>query len=237
MAYSLISRIGSGSAEATTITIPGTYQAGDIIIIFAFRDGSTTNASVPAGWNTLTITTDGTSCSSSAGWKIAASGAETSGTWTNATGLICHVYRGADPISPFGVQTATPTPSLTANAGTTSPSTYGATTGPNMGRMDNQWFVAVQFHRSTDTTTMNNAPTGYTNVINAQSGVTQNMVSFDTDGPVEAGFASNTVAPGGTASGWQTLQLPIYPAMYRTNNYQFARCVSAGVISLGEKLR
>lgn len=237
MPSSVISRVGAGSAEATTITIPGTYQAGDIILIAAFRDGSTTNPSVPADWNTLTVTTDGTSCSASMGWKIATSGSETSGTWTNATGLMCHVYRGVDPISPFGVQTATPTTSLTANAGTTSPSTYGGTTGAAKGRMDNQWFVAFQFHRSTDTTTMNNAPTGYINVINAQSGATQNMVSFDTNGPVEAGFASNTVAPGGTASGWQTLQLPIYPPMYRSNNYQFARCVSEGVISLGEKIR
>ena len=145
MSQSLISRIGSASAEATTITIPAGHHQGDIILIAAFRDGNTTNPSVPAGWTTITVTTDGTTCSTSVGWKIATSNSETSGTWTNATGLMCHVYRGVDHISPFGVQTATPSPSLTANAGTTSPSTYGATTGVNKGRMNNQWFVAFQF--------------------------------------------------------------------------------------------
>lgn len=227
MAESRISRISSASAEATTVTL-GTHAKGDIILIFAFRDGSTTNPSIPAGWTNVTNTTDGTSCSVSIGWKIAISAADSSGTWTNATGLMCHVYRGVDHVRPFGT--------LTANAGTTSPSTYGATTGVTKARMDNQWFVAFQAHRSIDTTTLSNAPTGYTNIINAL-GATQDMVSFDTNGPVQNGFASNTVAPGGTASGWQTCQLPIYPAMQRLNNYQAARSVSAGIISIGEKLR
>ncbi len=233
MAESRISRISSASAEATTVTL-GTHAKGDIILIFAFRDGSATNPTVPAGWTTLTITTDGTTCSVSMGWKIATSNADTSGTWTNATGLMCHVYRGADKISPFGVQKATPIGTLVANAGTTSPSTYGSTAAKAI--MNNQWFVAFQAHRSIDTTTLSNTPTGYTNVINAL-GATQDMVSFDTNGPVEAGFASNTVAPGGTASGWQTVQLPIYPEMARLNNYQAPRVISAGVMSVGEKIR
>lgn len=223
MPTSRISRVGSGSAEATTITIPAGHQLGDILLIFAFRDGSATNPTVPAGWNVITNTTDGTTCSVSIGWKLATSGAETSGTWTNATGLMCHVYRGADPVTPFGT--------LVANAGTTSPSTYGSTIGVGLDRMDNQWFVAFQAHRSVDTTTLSNAPTGYTNVINAL-GATQDMVSFDTNGPVAAGFASNTVAPGGTASGWQTCQLPIYPSQVKLNNYRRIRAVSAGVISV-----
>ena len=147
----MISRIGSSSAEATTVTIPAGHQQGDIIIIAAFRDGSTTNPTVPAGWSTLTITTDGTTCSLSVGWKIAISNSDTSGTWTNATGLICHVYRGVDLISPFGVLTTTPITSLTTNAGTTSPSTYGSTVGVTKGRMNDQWFVAFQFHRSVNT--------------------------------------------------------------------------------------
>lgn len=224
MAASRISRVGTPtSAEATTVSIPSGHQAGDIILIFAFRDGSATNPTVPAGWNVITKTTDGTSCSVSIGWKIATSGAESSGTWTNATGLMCHVYRGADKIKPFGT--------LTANAGTTSPSTYGSTIGVGKDIMDNQWFVAFQAHRSTDTTTLSNNPTGYTNLINAL-GATQDMVSFDTNGPVQSGFAQNTVAPGGTASGWQTCQLPIYPEMARLNNYHGSRAVSAGVLSV-----
>ena len=223
-----ISRIGSLSVQASTINIPNGEQAGDIILMFAWRDGSATNPTVPADWTVITNTTDGTTCSVSMGWKIATSALETSGTWTSATHLHCIVYRGVDHITPFGT--------LTANAGTTSPSTYGSTQGVGKDRMDNQWFAAFQGHRSVDTTTMNTAPTGYTNLQYLQDSVSDS-VSFDTNGPVETGFASNTVAPGGTASGWITAQIPIYPAMQRLNNYQFPRVISDGVISVTESIK
>jgi len=224
-----IERVGHNSAEASTVTIPTGHKAGDIILIFAFRDGNVTNPTIPAGWNTITNTLDGTSCSVSIGWKVAQSGSETSGTWTNATHLQTIIYRGADPNSPFG--------SLTSNAGTTSPSTYGATTGVTKWKSNETWFAAFQGHRSVDTTTMNSAPTGYTNLQYLQ-GATSDSVSFDTNGPANAeGFASNTVAPGGTASGWITAQIPIYPARMQQNNFQFARSKSAGIISMSERIR
>lgn len=225
----MITRIGSGSAEATTVTIPAGHTQGDILLIFAFRNGSVTNPTIPAGWTSITNTTDGTLCSVSIGWKIATSAAETSGTWTNASGLMCHVYRGLDPIAPFGT--------LVANAGTASPVTYGSTQGVGLDRMDNQWFVAFAAHRLIDTTTATTVPTGYTLVVTAL-GATSDMVSFDTNAPVQVGFASNTVAQGGAAnSGWQSCQLPMYPAVTSFNNYQSVRAISAGIISTGEKIR
>jgi hypothetical protein len=142
---------------------------------------------------------------------------------------MCHVYRGVDAIKPFGT--------LTANAGTASPVTYGSTVGVGKGIMNNQWFVCFAAHRLIDTTTATTPPTGYTLVITAL-GATSDMVSFDTNAPVQAGFASNTVAQGGAANlGWQSCQLPVYPAMQRQNNFQAARCISNGVISLGERIK
>lgn len=226
-----ISRVGSASSETTSLTIPAGHQTGDLIFILAFIDGSTTPPTVPAGWTTVTSRT-GTTCSLVGAWKIAGSASETSGTWTTATGMMCHVYRGIDQLVPLGSIASAGT-----TAGTTSPSTYGPSSGVGLDRMDNQWFMAFQFHRSINTTTMNNPPTGYTNVINAQAGATNNMVSFDTNGPVAEGFASNTVAPGGTASGWMVVQFPVYPAMQRLTNLQAARSISAGIISLGERIR
>jgi len=224
-----IERVGHNSAEAATVTIPTGHKAGDIILIFAFRDGSATNPTIPAGWTNITNTLDGTSCSVSIGWKVAKSSAETSGTWTNATHLQVIVYRGVDITTPFGA--------LTSNAGTTSPSTYGATTGVTKWKSNETWFAAFQGHRSIDTTSMNNVPTGYTNLQYLQ-GATSDSVSFDTNGPVNNdGFASNTVAPGGTASGWITAQIPIYPASMQQNNFQFARSKSAGIISMSERIR
>lgn len=228
MAESRISRISSASAEATTVTL-GTHAAGDIIIICAVRDGSTTNPSIPAGWTNITNTSDGTLMSISVGWKRAASGAETSGTWTNATGLMCHVYRGPDPIRPFG--------SITFNASAATTVTYGATTGVTKIRMNDQWMVAFAICTGVDTTTLNTAPNGgYTNVINAL-GATQDMVSFDTNGPVQTGVASNTVTHGGASQNNVSIQIPIYPTMMRLNNFQSARVISAGTMSVGEKIR
>jgi len=97
--------------------------------------------------------------------------------------------------------------------------------------------VAFATCTGVDTTTLNTAPSGgYTNVINAL-GATQDMVSFDTNGPVETGVASNTVSHGGVSQNNLSIQIPIYPPMMRQNNYRQVRSISAGVISVGEKLR
>lgn len=224
----MIQRVGSNAAEASTVTIPSGHQAGDFMLIFAFRDGSATNPTIPGGWTNKTNTLDGTTCSVSIGYKFATSGAETSGTWTNATHLQCIVFRGVRPTNPTGT--------LTSNAGTTSPSTYGSTQGAGKDTMSEMWLAAFQGHRSIDTATMNTAPTGYTNLQYLQ-GATADSVSFDTNGPIATGFASNTVAPGGTASGWITAQVPIYPTAPDGNNFQFPRSVSQGVISVTERWR
>ena len=84
-------------AEAASVTIPS-HQVGDLIIVWAWIE-SATNPTIPAGWTTITNTTDGTTCSISMGWKIATSSSETSGTWTNATSTGAAVYRGAASVS------------------------------------------------------------------------------------------------------------------------------------------
>lgn len=226
MPESRISRVGVASAEASSVTLPAGHKAGDIILVFAFRDGSTTPPTLPAGFTN--INSAGSNASSfRCGWKIATSAADTSGTWTNATGIMVVVYRGPDHIIPFSVSAI--------QAGATSPSNYGGTNLATIAKMNNQWLVAFQGHVSTDTTTMTTAPTGYgASPIITALGATQDMVAFDTNGPVETGFAFNTVAPGGTAAGWHTLQVAIYPAMQRLNNYQSPRVIG---MSVGEKIR
>jgi hypothetical protein len=219
----MIERVGATAAEANTITIPGVYQAGDTMLIFAFRDGSATNPTIPAGWTTITNTFDGTTCSVSIGYKVAASNVETSGTWTNATALICHVYRGCKVTgSPFGTPTNT--------AGTTSPSTYGAVTL----RANTSWLIAFQGHRSVDTTTLTNPPSGMVNV-SSSLGATCDMAGFDTNGNYDAtGYLSNTVAPGGTASGWQTTVIELKPIELQMENFKAIRSASGWV---GERWR
>lgn len=90
-----------GATGTDSVTMPS-HQAGDLIIAFAFRSASTTIPTVPSGW----ITPSNSSVQNSGraarvAWKIAASGAETSGTWTNAEGLVVHVYRGVSNRAPI----------------------------------------------------------------------------------------------------------------------------------------
>lgn len=199
--------VGSACVEGTTITIPTGHDIGDVIWIWAFRDGSTTNPSVPAGWTTITNTFDGTTCSVSIGWKIAASSAETSGTWSNASALAVYVGRSMHKANPFGTSTNT--------AGTTSPSTYGARAVNSR----SSWLIAVQAHRSIDTTTLTTPPSGM--VLRASNlGAVCDIAIFDTDGPYRVGdYPANTVAPGGTASGWQTSVIEARDAGTQVGNW------------------
>ncbi len=101
-----LSRVGGSSAAANSIAIP-THVAGDLIVIWAYRDGSTTPPTVPtAGGTVPTFTTiDGptgaNACSAVCAWAVAAGTTDTSGTWTNATGLSVEVWRGQSS-SPIG---------------------------------------------------------------------------------------------------------------------------------------
>lgn len=90
-----VSFVSSAGAEATTLTMPS-HQAGDLIVMLAMRYGSVARGTIPTGWNyryvsmrngSFTSITCGVFC------RIAASSAETSGTWTNWTHLLACVYR------------------------------------------------------------------------------------------------------------------------------------------------
>lgn len=89
-----VSYIGATSAESTSVTLPS-HQAGDLIVMWALRYGSLLGPTVPAGWHYryLSQRAGGTSLSIAISAKVAASSAETSGTWTNATHLLAAVYR------------------------------------------------------------------------------------------------------------------------------------------------
>lgn len=90
-----VSYVGASSAEATSVTLPS-HQAGDLIVMWALRYGSTLGPTIPSGWNYRFLSQRaGTlaSLSVAIAYKIATSSAETSGTWTNATHLLAGVYR------------------------------------------------------------------------------------------------------------------------------------------------
>lgn len=185
-----VSRIGSGTGT-TSATLP-THQAGDLIIVAAYRDGSNTAPTLPAGF--INIVNAGASTNSiRVGYKIATSSSETSGTWTNATSTIVVVYRGAT------IGTAS-----TTNTGASTTLTYGALT---LNRTDNtSWVVGFGGHRSANVA-IETAPSGMTNITSV-SDATDEMAVHDSNATVTS-RTSSTAAVGGTSSGWATAVVEI----------------------------
>ena len=86
--------VGSATVAGTTIAIPA-HQAGDFIVIFAYRNGSNTLPGIPSGWNDDATNASNTTNTGRVGSRVATSSGTVSGTWTSATRLAVQVWRGA----------------------------------------------------------------------------------------------------------------------------------------------
>jgi hypothetical protein len=185
--------ISGASAAATSVTL-GTHAAGDLLIAYAFRDGSTTALTRPAGWTNISTSAGANNCTDIQAYKVATSSAETSGTWTNATGLTILVYRNA----------GTGIGNFTGQAGTGSTLTYlGLTRTFTDGQ---SWIVRFAGHR-TATNLLTNTPTGYT----ARAGVASESRGIDSGGPVASDPSTQTQTVN-ASSGWFTCTLEINPS-------------------------
>jgi hypothetical protein len=183
-----ISYVG-GANGTTSATLPA-FQSGDIAVVFAFRDGSTTNPTVPTGWTTITNTADGTLCSASIGWRRLVYSDTTTGTWTNASRVVVVVYRGCEPfITPVGGG---------AN-GVTTTVTVPYTTFTMTRTNGTSWVIGLVGHRSVDTNIDSATITGMTA---RTSGVdaTAEAAAWDTNGGVSSWPTTNQTITG-TASG------------------------------------
>lgn len=203
--------VGASVAEANSISIP-THQAGDVIVIFAFNDGSTTNPSIPSGasWTTITNTLDGSSCSASCAWKIATGSGTTSGTWTNATGIAVYVAR---PKS--GATVTRPTSASATGTGT-------SVTWPLhnfQGNTAKNRAVTFIGHRSTDVS-LGPRTAGFTFTQQAHTSSESNntMAVHDTNNTALTNLSSTSVAHGGTSSGYIVLELEFH-CLYVTSWY------------------
>lgn len=90
----------------TTTVTPVLAEAGDLMLAMAFRDGSATLPTLPSGWTQL-ATRVGAACSA----LLASRSTVGSGVFTNATSVICHVYRSAtaSPLTVGNIASATGT--------------------------------------------------------------------------------------------------------------------------------
>lgn len=183
-----ISFIGQATG-ANSVTLPS-HQSGDVILIFAFNETSLTVPSLASGWTSIT-TNSGNTCAFRLGYLVAGSSSEVSGTWTNATGCIAHVYRGADNADPIGA-------SLRQGSST---SAFGvAYPGLTLEVGDGTaWVAGFAGHRNADTA-LETPPSGMTNRSDLVD--IQEVVGHDTNGGVSSWPTTPGVTVGGTSSGW-----------------------------------
>jgi surface protein len=184
-----------GEATGTTSATLPAHQAGDLILGFAFRDGSNTLPTQPTGWtqiDTRSLTIFNPS-SARVGYKVAASSSETTGTWTNASTVIFLVYRG--------VNIANITENSIDSGGSGTTVTYAANGfWQGLSRL-----IAFAGHRSTNTS-LGTAPGDLTLIVNPVD-ATDEAAAFESTVDNYGNWASTNVSVGGTSSGWITFVL------------------------------
>ncbi|HEU4715939.1 MAG TPA: hypothetical protein VFS14_03865, partial [Candidatus Saccharimonadales bacterium] len=193
-----VSYVSSASAAAATVAMP-THQLGDLIIAFAYRDGNTTAPSLPAGWTNINNSGANTN-SARLAYKFALSNAETTGTWTNATGIVVQVYRGTGGVGASAVGGA--------SSGTI---TYPALTLQNT---DNTSWVARFAGHRTATNMTTNTPAGYTQ----RTGVATEVKGSDTNGTVASNPTAGTQVVNAT-SGYRAYTLEIKGPAPKLENF------------------
>ena len=114
-----ITRTQNVSAAANNVAITSTSN-GDVIVVWAYFAGTATIPTLPGGFTSI-VGTAGVQQGARLGYKVSTGGDTTSGTWTNATHVVCLVYSGCNTLSPFGT-----TPTI--NAGNSASLGYLATT-------------------------------------------------------------------------------------------------------------
>ena len=176
-----ISRVSQATAQSATITIPGTYAAGDLIVIAASRTNNTP-ATTPSGWvNLSSIGSVGLALSTAC--RYAQSSSEPSPTFTNANILHCVVYR-----SSLGI--VFPGMALGLNVGTSATIGYTALAQYKTG-LDANWYLGVAAQLNT-TNSLETAPTGMANV-NFDSVTGLKSAFHDTNGDQLSNWPSTTV--------------------------------------------
>ena len=191
-----ISYISAATNAGDTVTI-GTHAAGDTIIIWAFNDGATTIPTLPSGFiNVQTVS--GSSTAARLAYKIATTSSETSGTWTNADGLIAVVYRTTG-------QNLLAIGAAVSNVNTNTTVNY-TSIGSALDRAVDQWFIGVALQRS-DANALETAPTGMTNRASL-AGTGWEMAFHDTNANATS-WASTNVTVTNSAL-WRTFVVQLF---------------------------
>lgn len=212
MAISFVNQV---SAATDNATLPS-FQASDLLVVFAFRNALTA-PTIPAGFGTIS-TQSANGLSFSVGYKFIGPSDTSTGIWTNATMVFAVIYRGVSRYGGSGSVT-----NVSSTTYTSSGHTMNITTG-------NSW--VVYYNGSLQTTSMSTA-TGLT-LRSTQVGTTQMGIVMDTNGgttsaPQKTGTNGTTAANGGGS-------FELVPSNGNSfNNYMFLDTPNG--ISAGERVK
>lgn len=193
-----IARTQAVSANATNVAITSTSN-GDTIIVFAYNNASTTIPSLPGGFTNLsTNSATGNACR--IGYKVSTGGDTTSGTWTNASNVACHVYSGCNTTTPFL--------NTTTGAGNGSTLTF---TGFAMTNTDGSDWIAGFGGAKACTAGINGNTTNLVNRTN------QTIITGKDSGSGETSWSSETLSVTGSGR-WLTMTVEIQRGAQTTNS-------------------
>ena len=96
---------GATTYSGGSVSFTG-YTTGDLLIAQVFRGSDTTTITVPSGWTVIGTPTAGQNIYSLQAYRWATTdGADTLGTWTNATSVRYHAVRYANSTNPIAAYT------------------------------------------------------------------------------------------------------------------------------------
>lgn len=177
-----------GTTGTNSCTLPAGWQAGDLAVVFAYRDGNTGAPTIPATFTSL-LSAGANSNSAASASRVLQAG-DSSFTFTNSTSVICLVYRGVGGVIGIGNRT---------QGGTTGTNiVYPAVTLSNTS--GSSWVIRFAGHRSTDVV-ITVLPSGHTLRQSTSDGVDV-AAGFDTNGGV-ASAPKQTTGNTGTSSGYR----------------------------------
>lgn len=199
-----------------------THQVGDLLVTFAYRDGSATAPTLAAGWTS--IQSGGANTNSAiAAYKFATSTTDGSDTWTNATEVVAVIYRGTSPLLPIG--------NSVQNGAASTVIDYPADTLASVA--GTSWVVGFAGHRSTNVS-ITTPPTGMTNLAGG-NGAAASAAAADTNAPVSS-WSDQTVNVGGTSSGWRSMVIEILAPtttlfLHQTTTISHPNSINTGSLS------
>jgi hypothetical protein len=186
--------VAAGSAQASSVAIDA-HNAGDLILLFGHRDGSTTAPTLPAGYTS--IISGGANINSEVlGFRIADGTETNTGTVTNATSVAYIIIRGWTAIG-----------AVNQNGAASATITYSALTFQVAN--GTSWAVGFAGHRTA--TNVGQAPAGMT----LRSSATDIAVSDTAAGVTGWSAASVTV---NASSGWRSVVVEVIAAQDQPAN-------------------